>query len=74
MDPDDSDEIHSNISNLHQSSAVKQYESTPRHGPTRKSLLPEGLTRRGALKVGGRQSKLGGGVSPQNGRHHAHVY
>ena len=26
---------HSNISDLHQSGAVKQYESTPRHGPTR---------------------------------------
>ena len=42
IDPDDSDEIHSNISNLHQSGAVKQYESTPRHGPTRKASCPAG--------------------------------
>jgi len=57
IDPDDSDEIHSNISNLHQSGAVKQYESTPRHGPTRKASCPAGwaplVAERGAPPSGG---------------------
>ena len=51
------DDDQSNSSNLHQSGAVKQYESTPRHGRTRKPLSPAGwaplVAERGAPRGGG---------------------